>query len=166
MTVPANGAQPTVIELPKPEFPMLMRVISNALFPAAQTIGCPHCAKPISIPELGKTDQDPVTWVFGEAHPLTPDMRIIRMFIKGDGIEIYSVPGDTSKKSGVCTRNLIPMSSVRFTEEAMPINVFVEELIDASEDDDDDDDDDDNDDPEAEPAEGGPALTTDGSSAS
>jgi hypothetical protein len=77
------------------------------------------------------------------------------MFVDLGGVEIYSMSIDG--KNGM--RNIIPTSKIRFTEEAMPLNVFGEELYAAefaaapvgplAVDNDDDDDEDDNDDPES-----------------
>jgi len=107
------------IELPQPQFPMLTRFISNALFPENRR---------------GVLDSEPVTWTLSQAHPLVPDMKIIRMFVDRGGVEVYSVSADGSKGM----RNLVPMNWVRLIEEAMPLDVFVDELA-ASESDEDDD---------------------------
>jgi hypothetical protein len=103
--------QTKTVELPEPGFPMLTRMISSALFP-----------------ENGR--EEPVTWVVGKPHPLVPDVRVVRMFVDRGGVEVYSVTADGS--SGM--RNLIPMSRIRLIEEAMPLEVFIEELA-AAEDD-------------------------------
>jgi hypothetical protein len=127
MTMPATPAT-TTFALPAPGYPMLTRMISNALFP-----------------ENGR--EDPVTWVVSHTHPLVPDMRVVRMFVDRGGVEIYAISSDG--KSGM--RNLIPMSMVRLVEEAMPINVFVAEL-EASESAEDDDDGFEEDEPIPEPS--------------
>jgi hypothetical protein len=98
---------------------MLTRFISNALFPENRR---------------GVLDSEPVTWTLSQAHPLVPDMKIIRMFVDRGGVEVYSVSADGSKGM----RNLVPMNWVRLIEEAMPLDVFVDELA-ASESDEDDD---------------------------
>ena len=92
------------IELPAPGYPMLTRMISSALF----------------ADEKGKE----VVWVVGGPLPLVTYLKVIRMFNDHGGVEIYSVTADG--KAG--TRNFVPMHWVRMTEEAMPIDVFVEEL--------------------------------------
>jgi hypothetical protein len=51
-------------------------------------------------------------------------MKVMRMFIDRGGVEVYSVSGDG--RTGV--RNLVPMSMIRLIEEAMPLEVFIEEL--------------------------------------
>ena len=106
--------QTKTVELPAPGYPMLTRMISNALFS-----------------EKGKEE----VWVVGGPHPLVPDLKVIRMFNDHGGVEIYSVTADG--KAG--TRNFVPMHWVRLTEEAMPIDVFVEELAAAENDGGDDD---------------------------
>jgi hypothetical protein len=109
----------TTFTLPAPGYPMLTRMISNSLFPS----------------EDGK--QDPVTWVVSFPHPLVPEMRVVRMFVDRGGVEVYSISADG--RNGM--RNLIPMSMIRLVEEAMPINVFVDELETSEESASDDDDD-------------------------
>lgn len=117
-----SNVVPMRAELPPPQFPMLTRVISNPLF---------------------NDEKKEITWTVGQTHPLVPNMKVIRMFVDRGGVEIYSV--DTDGKNGM--RNLIPMHWIRFIEEAMPPDVFVEEL-DASEAGPEDDDDDPEDEPE------------------
>jgi hypothetical protein len=111
----------TSIPLPAPGYPMVTRVISSALFPEAPVdrAGNPIAGAPLK--------EEPMTWVLGSAHPLVPGMKIVRMFVvraSGGGVEIYSVTEDGRGT----TRNLLPMHRVRFVEEVMPIDVFVEEL--------------------------------------
>ena len=88
---------------------MVTRMISDALFPD----------------ENGK--EAPVTWVVSLAHPLVPEMKVVRMFDERDSVEVYSVSADGK----VCMRNRIRASRVRLVEEIMPPDVFVEELTDA-----------------------------------
>jgi hypothetical protein len=117
MTNPTTTTVQTV-ELPPPGFPMLTRMISDRLFPPdAKSQGEPQ------------GEPEPVTWIVGQAHPLVPDMRVMRMFIDQSVVEVYSVSSDG--KAGI--RNRVPMHSIRLTEEAMPLDVFVEELIAAEE---------------------------------
>lgn len=116
-------ASTRIVELPQPQFPMLTRFISNALFPERDG--------------RGALDAEPITWTVSLAHPLVPDMKIVRMFVDRGGVEVYSVSADGSKGM----RNLIPMSWVRLIEEAMPLDVFVDELA-ASESDEGDEGDD------------------------
>ena len=105
-TPPSNVVPLRTVELPAPGFPMLTRMVSNCLFPESN----------------GK--EVPTTWIVGQPHPLVPEMKIVRMFVDRGGVEIYSVSGDG--KTGM--RNLVPMSWIRLTEEAMPLDVFIEEL--------------------------------------
>ncbi len=120
MNTPTNGAQPKVFRLPppNPHAPLLNRVISNPLF---------------------NEQPDALTWKIGDDHPLAGGWKVVRMFLDpAAGVEIYAIP--PPDKSGHFTRNFIPIASVRFTEEVMAVDVFVEELTVAEEDDDDDDD--------------------------
>lgn len=116
MTDIAPGTK--IVDLPPPQFPMLTRMISNSLFP-----------------ENGR--EDPITWAVGEPHPLASGVKVIRMFVDRGGVEVYSVSSDGK----AAVRNLIPMSWIRLIEEAMPLDVFVEELAAAEAGDDDDPDD-------------------------
>lgn len=131
MTMP--GPMPPVhpIQLPAPGYPMVTRMISDPLFPPAS--------------DAQDKSEQPVTWVVSHPHPLVPTMKVVRMFIEGTGVAVYSVSDDGA--TGM--RNLVPLDRTRLVEEAMPLNVFVEELADAEEgggppsDDDDDGDGDD-----------------------
>ena len=140
MNTPANGAQPKIFRLPapNPNAPLLKRVVTSPPF----------------------SDQTrEIIWEIGEDHPLAPGWKIVRMFIDHSGVEIYSLPPEGGK--GHYTRNMVPMTLVKLTEEVMSVEVFVEELTDAEEDDDDDDDDDDAD-PEAGVGEGPGPVAGDG----
>jgi hypothetical protein len=127
--------------------PVLNRVVSDAIFGGEEAI----------------------IWAINAPHPLVADSyKVIRMFIDLGGVEIYSMSLDG--KNGI--RNTIPTSKIRFTEEAMPLNVFGEELYAAEfagapvgplAADNEDDDDDDDEDPEPdldEPAPPNGALST------
>jgi len=105
---------PANMTLPPPGYPMVTRVLSNALFPPEAPAVPGVVAK-----------EEPVAWVLTQPHPFVPTMQIVRMFVvRGGGVEIYSVSADGS----AAIRNLLPMHWVRFVEEAMPLEVFVEEL--------------------------------------
>ena len=110
MTMQQPQPQVRTIELPAAQYPMLTRMVSEPIF--------------------GESEE-PVAWALSKPHPFIPDLNVVRMFLdRGDGngsatVEIYSVsPNGT--KGGV--RHIIPLNSVRIVEEAMPIDVFVEEL--------------------------------------
>jgi hypothetical protein len=113
-------------ELPEPGYPLLTRMISNPIFPSSP-----------------QAKDEPITWVLGKQHPFIPEMKVMRMFVVDGSVEIYSVSADGH--SGI--RNVIPMVCIRLIEEAMPIDVFIEELANA-EDPEGDGDPDDTDDPE------------------
>jgi len=95
-----------VVELPAPGYPMLTRMICDNFFFDK------------------KSEILQITWAIGQPHPLVPSAQVVRMFIDQGGVEIYSVSGD--KRTGM--RNLVPMHRVRLTEEAMPLDIFIEEL--------------------------------------
>jgi hypothetical protein len=116
------------------EAPTVTLVVSNPLFPASDPSGTP------------KESLEPVTWILNRPHPFVPAMKIVGMFLNRIGVEIYS----TNEKIGM--RDLIPMSSVRLTQEGMALDVFEEEFALAEAGDDDDDDlDDSPPEPQAEP---------------
>jgi hypothetical protein len=117
----------TTVDLPAPGYPMLTRMISESLLPDEKT---------------GK--ETTVIWIVGSPHPLVPKVKIVRMFLDRGSVEIYSVSEDG--KAGM--RNRVPEHRVRFTEEAMPIDVFIEELA-AAEIGDDDEEESDMEEPEA-----------------
>lgn len=143
MTNP-NGT-PTNVTIPAPQPPMLTRVVSEPIF---------------------NDREENLIWALGGPHPLGPDTyKVIRMFADRGGVEIYLSDG----KNGV--RNIIPRDKVRFIEEAMPLDIFAEELYAAeaaaapvgplsveSEDDDEDDGELENDEPNEA---GAPALAPD-----
>jgi|HubBroStandDraft_6_1064221.scaffolds.fasta_scaffold878644_1 hypothetical protein len=85
--------------------PMLMRVIASP-------------------PPGRRSAEEPVVWFVSRPHPFVPGLKVVRMFLNHDGVEVYSLSSDG--KAGM--RNLIPMSRIRFIEEAMSLDVFVEEL--------------------------------------
>ena len=118
--------------LPPFGYPLLTRMISNRLFP----------------PDAGQPDE-PMTWALTHPHPLVPGMRVVRMFVSDGGVEVYSHDNEKGM------RNLIPMHSIRLTEEAMPLEVLIDEILAAEspdEDGGDDEEDDDDGDQRHEPA--------------
>jgi hypothetical protein len=135
MTMPTAVPAVQTIELPPPGDVVLTRMVSDPLFPntKSQVMACPHCKQNLSVPLPPPGKEEPITWIIGQPHPLVPEMKVIRMFLNRDGVEIYSVSNDG--KAGM--RNLVPMDSVRLTEEAMPLDIFAEELAAAEEDGDD-----------------------------
>ena len=127
MNTPQNVATANKTILPEPGYPMVTRVISDSIFPADPP---------------GSKDE-PIVWMIGVQHPFIPEMNVMRMFVDDVGAEIYSVSADG--RSGM--RNMLPMSHIRYVEEAMPLEEFVEELT-AAENGDDDEPDDPQDDPD------------------
>lgn len=144
--------------LSPPTFPVLTRLVSHSLLPVER--GTPEIlnararhlldaltAAPrdpqrqldiviASLREAYRRGTDePITWQLGQPHPLVPEAKIVRMFLNDDGAEIYSMSEDCK----ICMRNAIPINGIRFSEEAMPFQIFSEE-IDAAESDEDDDD--------------------------
>lgn len=116
------------IVLPPPGYPMVTRIVTHSLFPKQkvdhQEMACPHCHKALSVP-IESTLEPPVTWIVGEPHPLVSSHRVVRMFIEGSAVEIYSHDG----MAGM--RNTVPMSFVRLVEEGMPMEEFRAQLASA-----------------------------------
>ena len=111
MPVPIQpAASVRTVELPAPGYPMVTRMISDPLFP----------------PEQLGAKEEPVTWVVSKPHPLVPEMNVVRMFVEegGGAVAVYSVAANGS--TGM--RNFIPMARTRLVEEAMPLEVFIDEL--------------------------------------
>ena len=127
---PPNNAAPltNVVQIPEPGYPMLTRAISNPLFP----------------PEHPTKQAEPITWTVGSQHPLIPEMRVMRMFISDEGVDVYSVSADGH--SGM--RNMISLGTIRLVEEAMPLEVFIQELAAAEGPDDEEEEDDEEDEEE------------------
>lgn len=91
------------VELPRPNYPMLVVLITdNVVDHSAGTI----------------------RWVVGQPHPFVPTMNVVRMFDIGDGVKIYSA--STDGKTGM--RDRVRIEQVRLIEEALPLNVFVDEM--------------------------------------
>jgi hypothetical protein len=119
MTMPSAPGR--AIELPPPGYPMLVLLITDDL-----------------VPEDGAKKGTTVQWTVSKPHPFVPKMNVMRMFINNGAVEIYS----TSADGAVGTRDTIPMIRVRLAQEAMPLDVFVQELAAAESGFDADDDDD------------------------
>lgn len=149
MTMPAPLQ---TVSLPAPRYPMLTRMITHPLFPEKDRhrVGCPHCNQTIEFDRSKQEEPEPITWVVSQPHPLIPDMKVIRMFLDSDGVEVYSMSSDG--RTGM--RNTIPTPLVKLTEEAMPLDVFIDELEDAEHDGDDPDPDPEPTGPEATPSNG------------
>jgi hypothetical protein len=112
--------QPTVqYELPPPSDPVVTRVITNGLFPEP----IPRDKQGVALIPPVPRAEEPLSWVLGAPHPQVDDFRIVRMFRVEDGVDVYSV-----SKTWECTRNLLPWSTVRFVEETMSAEFFVEEI--------------------------------------
>jgi hypothetical protein len=116
MTMPAptptQAATGQTVDLPPPGYPMVTRMISDPPFPSE------------SNDEEDDPEPEPITWVLSHAHPFVPQMKVVRMFIAPAGVAVYSVSEDG--RNGM--RNLIPMDRTRLIEEAMPLDVFIDEL--------------------------------------
>lgn len=109
--------QTQTLELPRPNFPMVLRFVSKPIF----------------------TDTgEGVTWILGKPNPITPGAVIMRMFfVRGLGVEIYSSP--QIGEEGGCMRDTILQDRVLMVNEVMPPEVFVEEITLAEAADDEDD---------------------------
>lgn len=122
------------VDLPEPGYPMVVNVFTDNLIPNNPNNN--DSSKPNFIRIDPKAKDDVVHWAVSGDHPFIPGMRIMRMFIVDNTVEVYSMMGD-----GVtCMRDTIPMSRVRLTQEGMPGKVFVEELHNAEAADDETDD--------------------------
>lgn len=105
MTMPATTIPARTIELPPPGFPMLMVMFTDNLVP-------------------DNNGSAAILWNVSKPHPFVPDMKVMRMFVDRGGVEVYSVSDDG--KIGM--RDLVPMDRVRLIQEAMPLDVFIDEL--------------------------------------
>lgn len=105
MNTPSQNVVPVTgsVMLPEPGYPMLTRMLSNALFPDMTSGSC--------------------SWIFNEPHPLVSEMKVVRMFVVDGGVHVYSAPSN-----GICTRSFVPMGWIKLIEEVMPLDVFVEQL--------------------------------------
>lgn len=158
------------IELPLPEGTILTRVLSDQFFntvPASDALAArarqlfeamTRVPPEQAVKMLGeallaayrRAPEEAVAWTITQPHPLVEKMSVVRMFDDGDdGVTVYSV----SEDGMTAMRNRIPATRVRLSEEAMPIQVLVEEIREAESDNDDDggDDEDDSSDAPAEP---------------
>lgn len=125
MTMPVPTPPVQTIDLPAPGYPMVTRVISDPLFPPEAPAPAPPPAPGAPVPApVAAPPAEPLTWVVSHAHPLVPQMKVVRMFVEALGIAVYSVALDGT--TGM--RNLIPTGRTRFVEEAMPLEVFIDEL--------------------------------------
>jgi hypothetical protein len=132
---------PMRMQLPAPGFPMVTRVVSSPLFPPdPPSVNLADYLRPELLRALTRVEgerlqqaltaasatqrEEPVTWVVAQSHPFVPTMKIVRMFIAEDGVSVYSC----AEGGAEGMRNLIPMHTVRFVEEGMPIDIFVDEL--------------------------------------
>lgn len=108
------------IELPPPNLPVLVVLLTDDF--------------------IGET-KEPLRWMVAKDHPFVPGMTVVRMYVATGGVEIYSSSGDGRS----CMRDTVPNGRVRLIQEAMSVQVFIEEIEAAeSENDDDEDDPDDN----------------------
>ena len=159
-----------VTELPAPGYPMLTRLISKPIFCdgfkanvtklAGQFLNDSSTQSAtrqqivaaiidIAVKVLGEKIE-PMVWIVGNPHPLVPGCKVVRMFIVNNGVEIYSSPSDPANV--LLMRNTIPNENVLLIEEAMPLDIFVEELSASEGGDDDEIDPDEPDEPVTPPA--------------
>jgi len=125
--------QTKTLEIPKAEYPIVNRVITDHPFPTEPVQGVPvDPHRPAAL-----------IWNLGSPHPIVNNLKIVRMYVvPGISAEIYSASEDG--KMGV--RNAIPWPQIRVVEEVCDAESFVAEIVAAERDDDDDDD------PDPEPA--------------
>jgi len=91
-----------------------------------------------------------INWEVGKPHPFVSTMKVIAMYVNGALVEIYSV----SMESREGMRDLVPLHRTRIIREAMPIEIWAEELAAAEAGPDDDPPDPDDDEPDDEPEPG------------
>ena len=67
-------------------------------------------------------DKDSTTvWILNQPHPLAPEAKIVRMYPREDGgVEVYSSDGK------MFVRTVLPERVIRFSDEAMSGDTFVE----------------------------------------
>ena len=119
MTQSSQQYQTFQLPLPNPNAPMVTRVITSGLFPEPIPKG--SRGEPLIPPGFPRAEE-PLTWVVGQKHPLDENIQIVRMFRAEEGVEVYCVGYD----NGI--RCFLPLHQVRFVEEGMPIDLFIEEL--------------------------------------
>jgi len=94
-----------------------------------RTIELPPALPPVTtrmITSNPSSDSEDLSWEAGKEHPLIKGAVIVRMYVipDGGGVDVYSVLAGGRG----ATRHHIPDSRIHITEEAMPIDVLIEEL--------------------------------------
>lgn len=121
--LPAN-ASPSVLPVerllpsPSPDATALVRLVTAPLSPP-------------NPPKKGEEAQvpTPTVWILNSPHPLAGEAKIVRMYHREDGgVEVYSSDGR------MFVRTVIPAHCVRFFDEAMSQDTFVEFISIAEED--------------------------------
>ncbi len=101
--------------------------------------------------------KEPTVWILNSPHPLATEAKIVRMYSREDGgVEVYSSDGR------MFVRTVVPARLVRFFDEAMSQDTFVE-FIAAAEEDEEEEEPEPDPEPEPEP-EPGPTSTANGPS--
>ena len=102
---------------PSPDAASLVRVVTDQLNPEEA-----KKAKDGSAPAS-------TVWILNYPHPLANDAKIVRMYAREDGgVEVYSSDGK------MFVRTVIPERMIRFFDEAMSEDTFVEFIAIAEED--------------------------------
>jgi hypothetical protein len=125
MTQPVS----TIPSVVAPTYPMVVHMISNPMFPGEREVD----ANGQLTGRVGK--EEPIHWVVSKPHPFVANFNVLRMFMDRGSVEVYSVSADNARGM----RDVVPMHCVRLVQEAMPMDIFVEELEAAENDDDEDD---------------------------
>jgi hypothetical protein len=86
---------------------------------------------PLTLDEKGKTEEEPTSWLLNRPHPLAPEAKIVRMYRDDGGVEVYSSDGK------MFVRTFVPERVIRFCDEAMSEDTFVEFIEIAEEDEED-----------------------------
>ena len=75
---------------------------------------------PLALDEKGKLEVEPTAWLLNRPHPLAPEAKIVRMYRDDGGVEVYSSDGK------MFVRTFVPERVIRFSDEAMSEDTFVE----------------------------------------
>ena len=75
----------------------------------------------VTNPLAADGDKEPTVWILNHPHPLASEAKIVRMYHhEGSGVEVYSSDGK------MFVRTFVPERVIRFLDEAMSEDTFVE----------------------------------------
>jgi len=128
MTQPTNSPAPKSgeIQVPPIQFPLCTRV---------------WAASPWTDPKAKISAGEPVLWAIDQAHPFVASFKVVRMYVvPGSSVDVFSSDGGTTG-----LRHTLPWHLISLIEEAMPAEIFVEEMVAAETEEDDEDEEEDED---------------------